>query len=330
MGRLAGRDPTLTRSINMDYLDTIKRGFAHTWNNKFMWVLGFLAALGSSSGFSNSNYNFNSGQSGMMADWMTPERVAAITAGLAAFSCIAIIVGIILWFVSLGARGGLIAAVAQMESGSAKPTFRSAFGMGWKKVWRLAGMTIVLFAVPFILTILLVFGFLAVAGGAAVMSAGMENPDSVLAGIGGLALVFVCLMCLLVPFFIALSFIYPFAFRGIVLRDMGIRESIRHGWQTLKSHLGEIILLGLAFFLIGIIIFIIAAAIMVPVALVVGVPFVALMNSDATMLQGILAALGIVIALVVFALVSAISTAWQSSTFTLAYLEWTGKNGLVG
>ena len=30
----------------MDYVDTIKRGFAHTWNNKFMWVLGFLAALG--------------------------------------------------------------------------------------------------------------------------------------------------------------------------------------------------------------------------------------------------------------------------------------------
>lgn len=313
----------------MDYLDTIKRGFAHTWNNKFMWVLGFLAALGSSSGFSNSNYSFNSSDPGMMAEWMTPGRMAAITGGLIAFGCLAFIVGIILWLVALSARGGMIAAVAQMERGTGKPTFRSAFGMGWKKVWRLAGMTIVLYAVPFILTILLVLGFVAVAGGAAFMSAGMENPESVLAGIGGLALVFVCLMCLLIPFFLALSFIYPFAFRGIVLRDMGVMDSIRHGWQTLKSHLGEIILLSLAFFLIGIIILIIAAAIMVPVALVVGVPFIALMDSNAGVLQGILAVLGIVITLVIFALVSAISTAWQSSTFTLAYLEWTGKNGLV-
>ena len=90
----------------MDYVDTIKRGFAHTWNNKFMWVLGFLAALGSGSAYSNSNYSFNSGDTAAIEQWMTPERVAALSAGLIAFSCIAVIVGIILWLVSLGARGG--------------------------------------------------------------------------------------------------------------------------------------------------------------------------------------------------------------------------------
>ena len=52
-------------------------------------------------------------------------------------------------------------------------------------------------------------------------------------------------------------------------------------------------------------------------------------GSNATAVQGILAVLGIAVGLVVFALISAISTAWQSSTFTLAYLEWTGKDVLV-
>lgn len=313
----------------MDYLDTIKRGFAHTWNNKFLWALGFLAALGSSSGFSNSNYSFNSGDTAALGQWLTPERAAALTGGLIAFSCVAVIIGLLLWLVSLSARGGLIGAVAQLEQGTAKPTFRSAFGMGWKKVGRLALMTLALFAIPFILVILLVVGFIAVAGGAAIMSAGMEDPTAIGAGIGGLALVFVCLMCLMIPFFLALSLIYPFAFRGIILRDLGVMDSIRHGWQTLKQHLGEIILLALAFFLINIIILIVALAILVPVGLAVGVPLVALSGSDATVLQGVLAVLGIVVGLVVFALISAIATAWQSSTFTLAYLQWTGKNVTV-
>lgn len=313
----------------MDYMDTIKRGFSLTWNNKFMWVLGFLAALGSGSAFSNSNYSFNSSDTAGMVDWMTPERMAALSAGLVAFSCVAVIVGIILWLVALSARGGLIAGAAQLDRGLGKPTFRSAFRMGWRKVWRLAGMTIVLYAVPVIVFMVLVIGFIAVAGGAALMASGMENPSALGAGIGGLALVFLCLLCLLVPVAIVLSLIYPFAFRGIILRDLGAMDSIRHGWRTLKEHLGEIILLGLAFFLIGIIILIVAAAILVPVGLAVGVPIAMLSGSNATAVQGILAGLGIVVGLVIFALISAISTAWQSSTFTLAYLEWTGKDVVV-
>ena len=72
-----------------------------------------------------------------------------------------------------------------------------------------------------------------------------------------------------------------------------------------------------------------AAAILAPIALVVGVPLIALSGTDATVLTGILAVLGVVVGLVVFALISAIATSWQSSTFTLAYLEWTGKNVTV-
>ncbi len=310
----------------MDYMATIRRGLELTWNNKFLWALGFLAALGSGASFSNSNYSANSGNTGALAEWLTPERMAAITAGLAAFTCIAFIVGIILWLVALSARGGLIGAVAQLERGAAAPTFRSAFRMGWRRVGRLVGMTLVLYIVPVILFIVLMVAFFAVAGGAAYLVSGTEDPGAALAGMGGLALVFICLMCLLIPIAIALSLVYAFAFRGIVLRDLGVMDSIRHGWQVVRAHLGEIILLGLAFFLIGIIILIIAAAIIAPIVLLVGVPMVALMESNATFLQGLLAVLGIVLGLIVFALISAITTAWQSATFTLAYLQWTGKD----
>jgi hypothetical protein len=316
----------------MDYLATIRRGLQVTWDNKFLWALGFLAALGSGSGFTNSNYRFNSSDPQNMqflGEWLTPERIAALTTGLIAFGCIAFIVGIILWLVALGARGGLIGAVAQLETGRAKPTFGSAFRLGWRRVWRLVGMTIVMFIVPVFLFALLFGGLIAVAGGAALMGNGNMDPGAIAAGIGGLALVFLCLLCLLIPVILALQFIYAFAFRGIVLRNLGVMDSIRHGWRVLRENLGEVLVLSVAFFLINLLILIVAAAILVPIGLAVGVPLVMLGQTEATFLTGLLAVLGILVGLVVFALLSAFTTAWQSSTFTLAYLQWTGKDVLV-
>jgi hypothetical protein len=314
----------------MDYIGTIRNGFRLTWDNKFLWVLGFLAALGSGSGgFSNTNFRMDDPQSAqMMQEWFTPERVAAMTAGLIAFACIAVIIGILLWLVSLGARGGLIGAVAQLETGGGKPTFGSAFRMGWRRVGRLVGMTLLLYILPILLFIVVFIGFFTIAGGAALMANGNTDPNALAAGLGGLALVFICLLCLLIPVIIALNFIYAFAFRGIILRDLGVMDSIRHGWRVTRENLGEIIILGLAFIVVNIIILIVAAAILAPIALLFGVPFIALMDTNATVLQGVLAVLGIVVGLVVFSLISAFATAWQSSTFTLAYLQWTGRNGV--
>jgi hypothetical protein len=315
----------------MDYMDTIRRGFQLTWNNKFMWVLGFLAALGSGASFSNSNYSFNSGDFSALESWLTPERAAALTAGLIGFPCVAFIVGIILWLVSLGARGGLIAAVAQLETGSAKPTFGSAFRDGWKHVWRLVGMTILLFIIPFILIIILIASFLVpvTVSTLSFATSGAEDPTGLLAGFGGMALLFCCLLGAVILLTLVLSLIYPFAFRGIVLRGLGVIDSIKHGWRVLRDNLGNIILLGLAFFLIGIAILLVAAAILVPVGLVVGVPFALLGQADANFLQGLLAVLGILVGIIIMAAISAITTAWQSSTFTLAYLQWTGKHVVI-
>lgn len=310
----------------MDYLATIRRGWEISWNHKFMLLLGFLAALGSGSAFSNSNYSVNSGDTTFLQQWLTPERAAALSAGLIGFACVAFIVGIVLWLVSLAARGGLIAGAAALHTGSASPTFGSAFRAGWRRLPRLVGMTIVLYIVPAIIGVVLTVGLVGAAGGAAFLADGMDNAGALAAGMGGVALVFLCLLCLLVPLALLLSLIYPFAFRGIVLRDMGAIDSIRHGWQTVRNNIGELILLALAFFLINVIILIVGAAVLVPVALVIGVPLSMLADTNASVLTGILAALGIIVGLFIFALVAAIATSWQSSTFTVAYLRWTGKN----
>ena len=317
----------------MDYTDIIKRGWNHTWNHKFLWVLGFLAALGSGSGFGSSNYSTGSGDPetmGALAPLMTPEGIAAMTTGLIVVGCLAVIVGIVLWLVSLSARGGLISAVAELETGvdpamqAAKPTFGSAFRAGWRRVWRLAGMTILLFIVPIILFVVLAVAFVVPVFTLAVGSSGGEMPavGSLLAGLG---LVAFCLICLLVPLTIVLNFIYPFAFRGVILGELGVMDAIRHGWRVLRDNLGQILVLGLIFLVINILVWVVVAAVAVPVGLLVGIPLVRTGLSDLSVLQWVVIGLGTVVGLVVFGLISAFFTAWQSSTFTVAYLQGTGK-----
>jgi hypothetical protein len=303
----------------MDYGATIRRGWDITWNNRYLWILGFLAALGSGNGI--ANYSTNSNDFGQLS----PEQMAAISAGLVGLACVGFIVGILLWLVSLAARGGLIAAVAGVDRGE-QFTFRQAFSLGWAKVWRLAGMTILLFGV--IILGLIVLGiFFALSGGtlAALFGMGDGNNEGILAaGVGILALCFISLCCLLIPLFIALNFIYAFALRGAVLRDLSATDSIRHGWQVVRENLGPIVVLAILFGLLSLLVSAVTAAILIPLGLLSAVPLI-LSGGEVTFFQGLSAGLGILLGVVVFALVSAVVTTWQSATFTLAYQQFTGK-----
>lgn len=306
----------------MDYTDMLKRGWAITWDNKYLWLLGFLAALGSA----NSFVNFSTNNSDF-AGTMDPAMLGALAAGVAAASCIGLLVGILLWLVSLAAKAGLIESVARLELHKPVDGFGAAFRLGWRKVWRLAGMTILLFGIVIVAFIALIFLF-ALSGGAlaALFAGGQEPSGGVFAGLGILGLCLLGLLCLMIPVFIALNFIYAFALRGLVLRDLGITDSIRHGWQVLRDNLGPIIMLSLAFLLFNIIAGVITLAILVPLGLSVGIPLAMLSGSDATFLQALLAILGVVGAALIAALISTIVVTWQSSTFTLAYLNFTGRD----
>lgn len=305
----------------MDYIGTIRRGWEITWSNKYLWLLGFLAALGS--GNSLLNYSTSGGE--MQQFNMTPSQMAALAGGAVALACVGLIVGIVIWLLSLAARGGLISAVARIDRGKT-PTFGESFRSGWRKVWRLAGMTILLFGVLLILGLGIVFLVLVPSGVMAAFMGGQDASGGALAGLGILALCGLGLLCLLIPIGLALTFIYPFAMRGLVLRNMGVTESIRHGWNVLKSNLGNILLLALAFFILNIIVGLLTVAILLPLAFLVAIPFNVLASANATVLQGLLAVLAGVAVLLIIAAVASVLTAWQSATFTLAYMQFTGKD----
>jgi hypothetical protein len=312
----------------MDYMSTLKRGWNLSWNNKWLWLLGFLAALGGGSGFSSSsNYQFGPGDpASMPGSTLSPEMITALAGGALLLCCVAVVVGILLWLVSLASKGGLITSVAELDRGGAS-SFGRAFRQGWGKLLPLVGMTILLFAVVIILALILGIGFAGTIAAAITAGTAMES-DAMAGIIGSAGLVFLCLLCLLIPLTLVISLIYPFAYRGIMLRNLGVMDSIRHGWQVLRAHVGEILLLGFIFFLINIVISLVAGFIIGLLGIGSGLIGMLMTGAQPTTTQMGLGIMGFLAVMLVFAVVSAIFISWRSATFTLAYEQWTGKDVL--
>ena len=309
----------------MNYGDTLRRSWQLTWNNKWLWLLGFLAALGGGSGVSsNSNYQMDPGTT--TPGGISPELAAGLTGAVLLLCCIGVIIGILLWLVSLASKGGLITSVVELDRGQPS-SFGRAFRQGWRKLLPLVGMTVLLFLIPVILFIILIAGFAGTA--VAALAAGASADSNALGGILGTAgIIFVCLSCFLALLTLVLNLIYPFAYRGIMLRDLPVVDSIRHGWRVLRDHLGEILILGLIFFVINLIIGAISLGIIGLLGVSSGLFSSLMAGGEWTTAQVVGGIVGVLAAGLIFAIISAIFTAWRSATFTLAYEQWTGKDVL--
>lgn len=307
----------------MDYIGWIQRGWQISWNNKYLWILGFLAAL--TGGSSASSFRASGDDLGSAAG-VSPEMVGTIAAGITLAACVGLIIGILIWLVSLAAKGGLIGAVARLERGAPVDGFGQAFRIGWHKVWRLAALSIVLFGIIILIVIGLILVFVLSGGALAALFGSGGDEGTLFAGLGILGLCLLLLLCLMIPLFIFLSLIYPFAMRGVMLRDMGVGDAIRHGYQVLRDNLGIILLLSFGFLILNIVAGIATLVILLPLGLAVAIPTNLLADTSATFLQGLIVVLGGLAATVIAALISALVVSWQSSTFTLAYMEFTGKN----
>jgi len=306
----------------VDYMGMIRRGWNITWNNKWLYLLGFLAALGGGI-TSTSNYSMNSSDLGTGNGGISPQLGAALAGGVLVLVCVFFILGILLWLVSLAARGGLITAVSDLDKGQ-KSSFGQAFRQGWRKVLPLAGMTLLLLAALIILIIILVSVFAGTLAGA--LAAGSSGDNQGLTAIlGSLGVVALCLLCLMVPLALVLNLIYPFAYRGMMLRGLGVMDAIRHGWRVLRDNLGEVLLLGLIFFVINVVISLIVGAIVAAIGIGGGLFSLMLTDGQITTGQMVAAGLGLLAVTLIAAIIGAIIAAWRSATFTLAYEGWTGK-----
>lgn len=119
----------------MDYGKLFRRGWEIVWQNKYLFILGFLAALGGGSG-GNSGGNFNYSVPGPGGSDVPAETFAEITQFWTQYGglilglvCFFFILGIVFWLIRLAAVGGLIESVDRIEAGE-KMSFGKAFSAG--------------------------------------------------------------------------------------------------------------------------------------------------------------------------------------------------------
>ncbi len=328
----------------MEYGKIISTSWDLLWKNKILFIFGFFAALGGGSININSGFptqNFPPPSNGGLPGELTPETIerfedliesfqiadfSAVAGGIAGLigisvgvllSIIAllIVLGIAIWLVSQMARAGLISAVLSEEQGN-PIHWRQLMAAGTDSFGRIVGLKLLLYGIPLLIFLSLlafIFGsiFLTLFN-----SAG--NPTSPPPALFAFPFLIFGFVCIGIPVMIAIQLTEGYAFRAIVLEQMGVFDGVRRGWRVALDNLGSTFILALIFLAIGISFAIVTAiVILVPV----GISFAFGISSWSGFLitAGLLSILGVIVG----AFVNATYIALQSIAFTKAYLEFT-------
>ena len=297
----------------MDFGKLLSRSWQIVWNNKFLFVIGFLAALGSGGGSGGGIFNFGSFDESSFAD---PTNLAGRAelfwsqyAGLIiAAVCILFLISIVIWLISLTAQAGLIDAVDHIDEGGSS-SFGEAWAAGVSKLLSLVGLSLLL-AIPFVLLGLM----------AAAVGIGAVFTDGA-ALFGVLGIVIACLACLLVPLGLFIQILYPFSQRAIVLQNKGAVESISHGWHVMRENVGDAIILIVIAIAITFIYSFAAALVVIPLALLALGPALAsgLIAGDLNMMTIVLGVGGLLCVGLFAAVINAILVTYRSAFMTLGY-----------
>jgi hypothetical protein len=233
--------------------------------------------------------------------------------------CLFLLIAIVVWVVSIIARGGLIAGVQQVEE-EGTTSFGAAWRVGVQRFWTLFGIAF-LAAIPAILLGLILATVLVLG----IAAAGGFSEFSEAASAAGIVTAVLCsavLCCGLIVVSIVLDQIRIYAERAAVLDGLGWIDAFKRGWQVIKDHLGPTVILWLLFLVIGFVV----AAVVFGVMAVIALPFIAVLaNVEPGAWMIAPACCGGLVALVVFGLIGAVVETFTSATWTLAYRELTGS-----
>lgn len=222
------------------------------WRRKSLLRLGLVSTVASLLAWASLNeaYTWARVESPALMERLTgiPRNPFADMWGVAGASFFApftigiLVICLVVWLVGLAARGSLITSVDDVEGQDAPG---SGFGRALRRGPRLALMTFVLF-LPVIL--LLLMGQAAVPNWPVLANPFRFSPvaefarmpmNFYLMGYGLPIITFIPMLFL--------QLIYPFAFRGMVLRDLSIFGTILHGGRVLRGNMAEIVPLLLSF-----------------------------------------------------------------------------------
>jgi hypothetical protein len=323
----------------MDYGQIFTRAWNICWNNKWLFLLGFLAALSTGNSSNNFNYTFGGedfplGPGGTLPPNLQQNIETAVAAAvplLIGLACFGIILGIAIWLLRLTSQAGLIRAANEADAGL-KITLRKAFSDGFRYLPRFVAINLLFFVPVILLGIIsvVVFAF-TFAGSIVAMFAGNGAETEAFASAVGLGALCACLLiCLTIPLYIVIAILYPFAQRAIVMEEQGVFASIGRAWRMFRANLGETLVLILLYVGIGIVFGVIVAIVIVPLGLLLSLPSLGGLFLTGSFDVGslVFSAFGLFVLAIISALLVAVWTAFRSVSFTLAYAQFAARTPL--
>ncbi|HEY3312971.1 MAG TPA: hypothetical protein VGK00_15125 [Anaerolineales bacterium] len=329
----------------MNHVNILKRSFNITLNYRVLWIFGILLALtggGGGGGNGGGGSGGNGGNGGNFPGFngqnpfghmpqITPAMISTMIGLGIAFACLVLILIVIASIVRYVSETAVIRMVDQHENSGEKLGLRQGFRLGWSRAaWKM-------FLMDLLVGVVFVAGFLVLLAIAAlpllVFTVKNATPLHILGGVlsAGLGLL-VIFTAIIVG--IALSLVMRFAQRVVVLEDLGVRASIKRGFDIVRGRLGDIILMAVLMFGVGLAWLLVSIpvilAVIVVAALIGGLPALLAGTITNLFVQGawpwiVGAIVGAPIFLLVVIVPSALISGWEkiftSSAWTLTYRE---------
>jgi len=290
----------------MDYGNVLQRSWEILWKHKVLWLFGILAGCGSSGGFSNSLQWRGGGQrpGAPMPPWMrglerwfghlTQVQVILLVAALFLLS-----IGLMLFLTALRSVGvaGLVRGAALADDGQTF-TLSTLFERIRPQVLPLFGLNLLLsLAVVLVFMVLMAFWF-----GVTLLTFGL-----------GILCLFP-LLCLLIPLAMLFAVFVAQAEIALVLEERGVLEALRRGWEVLRDHPGEYLIMGL---ILLVAMSVVGLLLALPMIVVLFPAMLSLASGEHTGLW--LAGLCLVVYLPVWLVLSGMVQTYLYSAWTLTY-----------
>jgi hypothetical protein len=245
--------------------------------------------------------------------------------------CVLFLLGLFFIVLKYVANVSAIRMVEDYENSGEKVGFKAGFRLGWnRKAFRL-------FLIDLVIGLVGIVAFLLLMALAAAPLLTLLTDNNALRVIGIVAAAGLVMLVIFIAILaaIVLSLLSPFFYRAAVLEDYGVTEAISRGYHLVRQRLGDVILMGLIVFGLGLAFTIL----MIPVFILLALAGVVLgglpgalvwwITSQLSASQSLPWVLAVVVGLPIFLLVVALPSlflgglfeAYKSTTWTLTYRE---------
>jgi hypothetical protein len=286
----------------MDPVKILKRAWHILWSYRALWVFGLILAIavgGSSGGSSNSGTRYiadnndrqlerwlptdlreglnEAGEAleelfedGLPAVGISQGEITALIWVGGSFVLIMLAVGIVMAFARYVSETAVIRMVDEYEATDVKLSVRQGFRIGWSRTsWRLFLINLIVNLPAFLLlAILAIVGFMIYS-----VIVGSSEPFAVAGTVSLIGVAFLTIFVFAI-LGIALRLLRQFFWRVCALEDVGVRESLRRGFQMVRENWQSagimwLIMLGLG--IAWLLVSIIAVIITLPVVLITSI-----------------------------------------------------------